>query len=44
VTDLGLKELAVLTHLRRLELSGTAVTQVGVTEFQKALPMCEIRR
>jgi hypothetical protein len=44
VTDEGLKELAPLKNLTILDLLGTAVTDAGVKELQKALPKCEIRK
>jgi hypothetical protein len=44
ITDTGLKELAALKNLTKLDLSYTKVTDVGVTELQLALPKCEISR
>jgi hypothetical protein len=42
ITDVGLKELAKLTQLKRLYLRNTKVTKAGVAELQKALPNCNI--
>jgi hypothetical protein len=43
VTDVGLKELAALKQLRKLDVAGTNVTYfAGVEELKKALPQCEI--
>ena len=44
VTDAGLKELAPLTNLTTLSLSGTRVTDAGLKELQKALPKCKISK
>ncbi len=44
LTDAGLKHLEGLTGLQSLLLSGTQVTDAGVSEFQKALPNCKIIR
>jgi Ran GTPase-activating protein (RanGAP) involved in mRNA processing and transport len=42
VTDAGLKELASLKNLSKLDLSDTQVTDEGLKELQKALPNCRI--
>jgi hypothetical protein len=43
VTDAGLKELAALKNLAKLDLSAAnKVTDKGVKELQKALPKCKI--
>jgi hypothetical protein len=42
VTDAGLKELAGLKSLQRLDLRFTRVTYNGVAELLKALPGCNI--
>ena len=42
ITDASLMHLKGLTHLSFLTLTGTKVTDAGVTDLQKALPNCEI--
>jgi len=42
VTDAGLKELAGLTSLERLDLVGTDVTDAGIEKLKRALPHCRI--
>jgi hypothetical protein len=42
VSDEGLKHLAGLKQLTRVELGSHKVTPAGVKEFQKALPKCEV--
>jgi len=44
VTDAGLKELAGLKSLQKLDLRRTQVTDAGLKELQKALPACQILR
>ena len=44
VTDKGLDALKGLAGLRSLSLSGTKVTDAGVAELVKALPMLKVRR
>jgi hypothetical protein len=44
ITDAGLKELAAIKYLIALDLTGTKVTDAAVAEFQKALPMCKIKK
>ena len=44
VTDDGLAHLNGLSNLRVLFLDGTAVTEKGIEELQRALPRCVIRR
>jgi internalin A len=44
VTDVGLRHLARLTWLRRLNLAHTAVTNDAVAELQRALPGCRIEQ
>jgi hypothetical protein len=44
VTDAGLEQLAVHTHLQMLELGGSQVTKQGVAVFQKKVPKCRIFR
>jgi hypothetical protein len=44
VTDVGLKELAVLKGLRFVGLSGTQVTYTGAAELKRAVPGLEIGR
>jgi hypothetical protein len=43
VTDAGLKELAALKGLQKLDLRRTQVTDAGVAELQEALPTLTIR-
>ena len=43
MTDAGLKTLADLRGLKKLDLGKTEVTDAGVAELQRALPDCEIR-
>jgi hypothetical protein len=38
VTDKGLRTLKGLTALRRLDLTGTKVTDAGVKDLKKTLP------
>lgn len=42
ITDSGLKSLARLKRLKRLELAGTRVTAAGVEQLRHELPGCEI--
>ncbi len=42
VSDEGLKQLAGLKQLTRVELGSHKVTPSGVKEFQKALPKYEV--
>ena len=42
ITDEGLKEVAKLQQLERLNLHDTKITAAGVAELQKALPECLI--
>ena len=42
VTDADLVHLKRFTLLERLNLSGTKVTAVGVTDFAKSVPQCDI--
>jgi hypothetical protein len=42
VTDAGLDNLCGLTRLETLRLSGTQVTEAGITNLRNALPNCEI--
>jgi hypothetical protein len=45
VTDVGLKELAVLRQLKSLNLYGcTKVTNEGVRELEKAIPKLQVVR
>lgn len=44
VTDVGLKDLAELKGLRKMDLRVTGVTDAGVADLRKALPDCEISR
>lgn len=44
VTDAGLKHLARLKNLARLDLSDTLTTLFGAAEIQQALPNCKITR
>jgi hypothetical protein len=41
-TDVGLRCLAGLVGLRRLDLKFTQVTDAGAIELRKALPNCRI--
>ena len=42
ITDDGSANLQRLTSLRHLNVSDTAVSDVGVAELQRALPDCKI--
>jgi hypothetical protein len=42
VTDAGLKHLAALKNLKRLNLWDTNVTDAGAKWLKEALPQCEI--
>ncbi len=42
VTDAGLRNLAALKNLKKLELHGTQVTEAGASLLRKMLPNCEI--
>jgi hypothetical protein len=42
VTDEGLKSLAAMHSLRRLNLSGTRATAAGIAELKSKLPRCRI--
>ncbi len=45
VTDAALQELSTLKSLKRIMLMDcTRVTDAGVAEFQRSLPLCEITR
>ena len=44
VTDEGLKELVGLTSLEGLYLGGTKVTDRGVAELKKTLPVVKVTR
>ena len=44
VTDAGLKELAPLKGLTKLDVRDTRVTDAGAMELKKALPECKIIR
>jgi hypothetical protein len=43
VTDVGLKELAVLKSLKRIYIEETNVTNEGIAALSKALPMCMLK-
>ena len=42
ITDDGLRELAGMASLRRLDVRGTAISDAAVAELQRALPNCRI--
>jgi hypothetical protein len=42
VSDAGLKDLAGLSNLEQLNVTGTQVTADGIAALQKALPKCKI--
>jgi hypothetical protein len=43
VTDAGLPSLARMKKLGFVDLTGTAVTQAGIAQFQKDLPTCAVQ-
>lgn len=42
VSDAGLKTIAALKNLAKLDLRDTSTTEAGVAELKKALPKCEV--
>jgi hypothetical protein len=44
VTNAGLEHLKPLIHLQVLGIAATEISDTAVSELQKALPNCEIRR
>jgi hypothetical protein len=44
ITDQGARGLKNLSNLEFAFFGGTGVTNTGVADLQKALPMCEVKR
>jgi hypothetical protein len=42
ISDAGLKRIAKLKQLKKLDLSYTAVTDAGISALKKELPKCAI--
>jgi hypothetical protein len=42
ITDESISILSQLTSLRRLDISGTKITEEGIRKLQAALPDCQI--